>query len=75
MALADPPDGVSVNETLPPGAMLPAGDGVMVAVKVTEALTVDGLGDPLTLTVLVPLFTVCETAGEAVLDPKFESPV
>lgn len=74
MAVVGPVDALSVNDTVPEGAMLPAGDGVMVAVKVTEALTVEGFGAPLTLTLLVPLFTVCATPV-AVLVPKFESPV
>jgi hypothetical protein len=59
IAVAEPPEGVSVKAMEPERATDPAGVGVTVAVKVTGALIVEGLPVVVRATVVVPTWTVC----------------
>ena len=60
----------SRNVTVPVG--MPAGE-LTVAVKVTGWPKVDGFAEEIAVTVVAPLFTVCDNADE-LLGLKFVSP-
>ena len=64
---ADEPEGVSVNRTVPPGVMAPAGN-VMLAVNVTEVLIVEvlPLDEEPTVRLVAALLTTCCNCGAAV---------
>ena len=72
--VGEPPLGVSVNVTLPPGLVVPVTAGVMVAVKVINWLTAAVGSDDSSVVVVAVWFTFCESATE-LLRVKFVSPL